>query len=74
MYQCLLVLVLKYNFTVVIAIELSSLCTADLDECTSMNICDVNAECNDTIGSFTCACNDGYTGDGFSCTGMCSAR
>ena len=31
--------------------------------------CDVNAACTNTPGSFTCACNIGYTGDGTSCTG-----
>ena len=29
--------------------------------------CDVNAICTNTIGSFTCECNDGYTGSGEVC-------
>ena len=44
---------------------------ADINEC-ELNPppCDVNADCNNTIGSFTCECNYGYNGDGMLCTGM----
>ena len=43
----------------------------DIDECTlSIDSCDNNATCNNTVGSYTCTCNIGYTGDGFTCTGM----
>ena len=42
---------------------------ADVDECTTdTHNCDVNAVCTDTDGSFTCACNSGYSGDGTTCT------
>ena len=43
----------------------------DIDECAdaTLNNCDVNAFCTDTVGSYTCTCNTGYTGDGFTCTG-----
>ena len=30
--------------------------------------CYANASCTDTIGSFECACNNGFEGNGFSCT------
>ena len=30
--------------------------------------CNDNATCTDTIGSFNCTCNLGYTGDGVICT------
>ncbi len=33
-----------------------------------MHDCDANATCTDTASSFTCACNDGFTGDGKICT------
>jgi hypothetical protein len=43
----------------------------DINECTSnTQNCHSNATCNNTDGSFTCACNSGYTGDGINCTGM----
>ena len=29
----------------------------------------MNAYCNDTIGSYSCACSAGYDGDGFFCDG-----
>ena len=31
--------------------------------------CHANATCNNTEGSYTCACNTGYYGDGVSCNG-----
>ncbi|XP_072017387.1 lactadherin-like [Amphiura filiformis] len=43
----------------------------DDDECAlpADNNCDTNAACTNTPGSFTCACNTGYSGDGVTCTG-----
>ena len=45
----------------------------DIDECLS-SPCDPNAVCQNTIGSFTCTCNAGFTGDGLSCTGKIKNR
>ena len=43
---------------------------SDINECnTGQHECDVNARCLNTDGSYTCLCNGGYDGDGFSCTG-----
>ncbi len=43
----------------------------DVDECAPgvLNECSDFAECLNTNGSFSCMCMEGYTGDGFSCTG-----
>ena len=40
-----------------------------MDECAEKNTCDANAECTDTPGSFVCTCKEGFSGDGFTCTG-----
>ncbi|XP_044179849.1 uncharacterized protein LOC122961271 isoform X2 [Acropora millepora] len=47
-----------YNYT----------CFKDLDECTTgSHSCDVNSVCQNAVGSYTCSCNAGYTGDGKPC-------
>ena len=45
---------------------------SDTDECTNTHGCDVNAECNNTKGSYNCTCKDGFHGNGKNCTGECS--
>ena len=41
----------------------------DKDECDlGEDDCHDNAVCTDTDGSFTCACESGYSGDGKTCT------
>jgi len=43
---------------------------ADIDECATNNGgCSANATCTNNVGSFTCTCLPGYTGDGFTCSG-----
>ncbi|KAL9961296.1 hypothetical protein ACROYT_G030208 [Oculina patagonica] len=43
-------------------------CFTDLDECsTHTYTCDVNADCTNTVGSYSCSCKTGYTGDGQTC-------
>ena len=51
------------------------ICCPDINECArdEDNNCDPNnATCTNTVGSFECACNIGYSGDGTvdSCEGM----
>ncbi|XP_022793899.1 sushi, von Willebrand factor type A, EGF and pentraxin domain-containing protein 1-like, partial [Stylophora pistillata] len=48
------------------------LCT-DIDECSEgVSRCHANAECTNTIGSFTCKCNVGSVGNGKSCFKNCN--
>ena len=44
--------------------------TLDQNECNEISQCSINATCQNTIGSFVCTCESGFTGDGFSCTGI----
>ena len=45
-----------------------------MDECSAdeTNVCDPNALCKNTNGSYTCRCKEGYTGDGRNCSGNAS--
>ena len=40
----------------------------DINECLS-DPCDLNANCTNQRGSFYCTCNNGYSGNGFTCNG-----
>ena len=45
-------------------------CDADVDECAVNNGgCNPDAYCANIPGSFTCTCVEGYSGDGFICSG-----
>jgi len=39
----------------------------DIDECILFEPCHEMAACVNSVGSYTCTCNDGYVGDGFFC-------
>ena len=51
-------------------VRLPLMTCADVNECQAgTDNCDSNANCTNTMGSFTCACKTGYQGDGVSCSG-----
>ena len=51
--------------------SLNSILFSDMDECiNSSNVCDENAACINTIGSYWCDCIFGFTGDGSNCSGI----
>ena len=40
------------------------------DECdASISVCDVNAHCQNSLGSYRCTCKAGFSGDGHTCKG-----
>ena len=42
-----------------------------MDECIqATDDCHLNATCDNTIGSYTCECVTGLTGNGIACDGM----
>ena len=42
----------------------------DIDECTTnTHNCDPDASCINTDGSFNCTCNQGFSGNGTTCSG-----
>lgn len=43
---------------------------SDMDECSNgSHMCSNNADCHNTVGSYRCTCKDGFSGDGFYCSG-----
>jgi hypothetical protein len=43
----------------------------DVNECLAGTAgCNVNANCQNTVGGFTCECKSGFAGDGFTCTNI----
>ena len=41
----------------------------DIVNCENDDGCHDNATCTDDNGSYICVCKNGFTGDGFNCTG-----
>ena len=44
---------------------------SDIDECVrGTDNCNEDASCTNTVGSFSCMCNYGYSGNGVNCSGL----
>lgn len=41
----------------------------DVDECAQAIVCHTHAFCNNTVGSYNCACQPGFEGNGTRCDG-----
>ena len=40
----------------------------DINECDEgLDVCHINATCENTVGSYDCYCSTGFTGDGMNC-------
>ena len=51
-------------------ISLYLFASLDIDECSAdTNPCDKNAICANNIGSYSCTCKQGFTGNGTTCEG-----
>ena len=52
----------------VIVVCTTNFLNTDINECSEgIDDCDINADCADTDGSFTCICRQGYSGNGTFC-------
>ena len=49
--------------------KVSSIAFLDIVNCDNDDGCHDNATCTDDNGSYVCVCKNGFTGDGFNCTG-----
>ena len=54
--------------------SISMFVVLDIDECGASPVCDINANCSNTRGSYICTCRAGYTGDGKTCQGRMKGR
>ena len=53
-------------------VVISIVVVTDEDECSlQTHNCSNRAVCSNTVGGYNCSCQNGYDGDGFSCTGNC---
>jgi len=41
----------------------------DLNECDASHDCNLNANCINNIGNYTCECHSGFTGNGYGLDG-----
>ena len=53
-----------------ISLDFFPSCFAEIDECaTNSHDCHAKANCSNSVGSYHCICQTGYTGDGKHCSG-----
>ena len=63
----------NYNICCGIKCPIPTFSFPDIDECDlGTYVCDVNAYCENTIGSYDCVCVDGYVENGTFCMSKCT--
>jgi len=61
---------IKWNYTETYELIMSLVVSSDVDECSGESSpCDVNADCTNSDGSYSCTCKQGFTGNGTICQG-----
>ena len=56
--------------SILLSLIILGLVHADINEChTGSHTCHANASCNNTVGSYDCFCNKGFSGEGVNCSG-----
>ena len=57
------------QMAIIMYVKAQHFLSTDIDECErGLDNCSVNADCTNSIGSFSCACVQGYSGDGVTCS------
>ena len=68
LYQLLIKIINKNYYY---SLSMLYLLFTDINECTnSTNDCHRNSTCTNSIGSYSCECNQGFNGNGTICIGM----
>ena len=57
-------------YSIFVLLKFADFVFVDIINCENDDGCHDNATCSDANGSYTCLCQDGFTGDGFNCTGL----
>jgi hypothetical protein len=58
------------NYDMIYEVLNIRLTKTDVDECSNNSYCSSNGHCVNTVGSFYCQCDNGYTSDDQNCVGM----
>ena len=61
---------IEMYYDIFAVLELLKHVFVDVINCENDDGCHDNATCTDANGSYICVCSDGFTGDGFNCTGL----